>query len=189
MKKSTAIRDLAGAALIATAVVLGAGCAGPTPTPPAVPGAASQFTTAEREFVLQAAANGVYEVQAAQLALGRATDPRVKAFADRLVTQHLQANGELNMLLRAKAMVVPPELPPDRVAKLQELAAFPAGAAFDHGFLRVVGVQDHLADIAAFERASGDAADPDLRAWIVRTLPTLRAHLSQAQSLAAAIGA
>jgi putative membrane protein len=179
-------RGLACAAVVLAAVV-SAGCAD-TPTPPPVPGAMSQFTTAEREFVLHAAVDGVYEVQAAQLAVSRAVDPRVRSFAQMLVNQHLQKNGELNVLMQAKGMTVPPELPQDKVAKLQQLAALPAGPAFDVEFVRMVGVQDHLADIALYERASADAVDPDLRAWIGRTLPMLHAHLAAAQSLAASGG-
>jgi putative membrane protein len=162
------------------------GLAAPPPEP-ALPGAASQLTSAERAFVTQAAPDGVYEVQAAQLAVGRAVNPQVKALADMLVTQHLQANGELTVLLQAKAMVLPPDLPADKVAKLQALAALPAGPAFDRAFVNTVGVQDHLAAIALFERARGDVVDRDLRAWIDRTLPTLRSHLSAAQSIAALV--
>jgi putative membrane protein len=176
-------RALAGCVVAVAA--LAAGCAD-RPPPPPVPGAASQFTTAEREFVLQAAADGVYEVQAAQLAVSRAVDPRVKSFADMLVTQHLQANGELNVLLQAKGMTVPPQLPPDRFAKLRQLAALPAGPAFDTAFVQMAGVQDHQRAVALFERARADAGDRDLRAWIDRMLPALRAHLSAAQALALA---
>jgi putative membrane protein len=187
MKIEVIARGFAACAL-ALASVLGAGCAGPVAPPPPVPGAASQFNTAEREFVLRAAADGVYEVQAAQLAVGRAVDPRVRSFADMLVTQHLQANGQLNVLMQAKAMTVPPQLPPDRLARLRELAALPVGPVFDNGFVRMAGVQDHLSAIALFERARQESSDRDLRAWIEQTLPVLRAHLSAAQSLAAVVG-
>jgi putative membrane protein len=179
-------RGIACAAVV-LATVLTAGCAD-TPPPPPVPGAASQFTTAEREFVLHAAVDGVYEVQAAQLAVSRAVAPRVRSLADMLATQHLQKNGELTVLMQAKGMTVPPNLPADKLAKLQQLGALPAGPAFDVEFVRMVGVQDHLADIALYERASADAVDPDLRAWIGRTLPMLHAHLAAAQSLAASGG-
>jgi putative membrane protein len=179
-------RALAQAALVLAAALV-AGCAD-TPPPPPVPGATSQFTTAEREFVQQAAVDGVYEVQAAQLAVSRAVDPGVKSYADQLVTQHLQANGELNVLMQAKGMTVPPNLPQDKLAKLRQLAALPAGPAFDVEFVRMAGVQDHLAEIALFERASADAVDPDLRAWIGRSLPMLHAHLAAAQALAGAAG-
>jgi putative membrane protein len=173
--------------LVAAATFAPVGMAAPPPEPP-LPGAASQFTTAERAFVTQAAPDGVYEVQAAQLAVGRAVNPQVKAYADMLVTQHMQANGELNVLLQAKAMTMPPDLPADKVAKLQALGALAAGPAFDRGFIDTVGVQDHATAIALFERARGDVVDRDLRAWIDKTLPVLRSHLSAAQSIAALIG-
>lgn len=180
-------RLLVAGTFLAAAAFGTAGLAAPPPEPP-LPGAASQLTTAERAFVTEAAPDGVYEVQAAQLAVSRAVDPQVKAFADMLVSQHMQANGELAVLLQAKAMAVPPALPPDRVVKLQQLAALPAGPAFDRAFVNTVGVQDHLAAIALFERARGEVVDRDLRGWIDRTLPAWRGHLSMAQSIATRSG-
>lgn len=176
------------AVLAAFMAAFTAGCAehvSLAPAPP--PGAASLFNTAERAFVTQAAASGRYEVQAAQLAVDRAVHPGVRSYAQALVTDHLQANGELDALLRAKGMAPTATLPPEFASKLQVLTGLPSGPEFDRGFVRGPGVQDHLAAIALFERARGDSADSDLRAWIDRMLPALRSHLAQAQSLAAAM--
>jgi putative membrane protein len=46
-----------------------------------------------------------------------------------------------------------------------------------------MAVADHQKDIAEFEKAANSAADSDIKALAAKTLPTLRAHLKEAQSL------
>jgi putative membrane protein len=56
-----------------------------------------------------------------------------------------------------------------------------SGQAFDRAYLEEM-VTHHQQDIQAFERAS-QSDNPQIRAFAARTLPTLRAHLQQAQQL------
>ena len=58
-----------------------------------------------------------------------------------------------------------------------------SGAQFDREFIHTVGLTDHQEDIKNFENASRSAQDPALKAWIDKTLPTLREHLATARRL------
>ena len=62
------------------------------------------------------------------------------------------------------------------------------GDEFDRDFVRTVGVKDHEKDIKEFEKASKDVKDPELKAWVNKTLPTLKEHLAMAQKLQQAGG-
>jgi hypothetical protein len=44
-------------------------------------------------------------------------------------------------------------------------------------------VKDHKHDVAEVEKAAKSAKDPDVKAFAEATLPTLRTHLSMAESL------
>jgi Domain of unknown function (DUF4142) len=46
-------------------------------------------------------------------------------------------------------------------------------------------VKDHEKDVAAFRRMSQSAADPDLKEWATKTLPTLEDHLRQVRGIQA----
>lgn len=175
------------AACLAVAGVLCSGCSTSPLGTATLPGSASQFTTAERAFAMQAASASLYEAGAARLGAGRAMDPRVRAYAEQLVTDHVQANGEFAVLLRAKGMAPPAGPTVEQVTDLQQLGALASGPAFDRGFVQMVGIDQHVKAIALFEQARGDAVDADLRAWIDRMLPTLRSHLAAAQALALAL--
>jgi putative membrane protein len=54
-----------------------------------------KLARADRKFMQEAAEGGLFEVQAAQLASTKATDPNVKSFASKLVDEHTAANNEL----------------------------------------------------------------------------------------------
>jgi putative membrane protein len=146
-----------------------------------------RFTTAERMFASAAAANSLYEVEASKLALARAANPQVKAYAQMVVDQLTQANHELAALMRAKGMTPPHGLAADKLTKLHRLTELNE-SNFDKGYVRSVGIDDHQADVARFERASREASDHELKAWIGKVLPTLRGHLEAAQKTAASLG-
>src|SRR5688572_29726238 len=56
----------------------------------------------DMEFVVKAADAGLYEVQAAQLALTKGTSKAVKDFATRMINDHGAANDELKALATSK---------------------------------------------------------------------------------------
>jgi len=122
-------------------------------------------------------------VAAARTALARAASQPVRAYAQMLLDQHTRANADLLALVSSKGHRIGTEMPAQLQQKISTLSRL-SGDAFDREFVRMTGVQDHMATIAAFEQSRGAVADNDLRAFIDRTLPGLRTHLQQAQDLA-----
>ena len=150
-----------------------------------------RLASADRKFIQEAAEGGMFEVQAAQLASSKALDPEVKSFASMLVDQHSAANKELVELANSKKVELP-AAPARAMRREVEKLAKLNGKEFDQRFMREVGLKDHEKDIKKFQAASGKVKDPELKAWIDKTLPTLREHLAHAQKLqggdAAAMG-
>jgi putative membrane protein len=153
-----------------------------------VPGATAEVATpqpldaGERRFVTEAAAGGMFEVQVSKLAADKASDPAVKTFAAMLVTDHANANDELKAFASAHGVTLPTSLPKDLQAQVDRLQKA-SGKDFDKQYAQIVGVRDHREDIARFEKASSAAKNPELKAWVDKTLPTLKEHLAAAQKL------
>ena len=159
--------------------------AGPSALPgDGVPGAvaAGPLNTADKTFVAKVAAGGLYEVEVAKLAVDRANDPAVKSFATMLVDQHSAAHAELKALAAMRDVKLPDTVPPDKKHVMTELGK-KSGASFDQAFVKQVGIKDHEANIKLFESASKDTKDAQLKAWVDKTLPTLKDHLGAAQKL------
>jgi putative membrane protein len=146
----------------------------------------ARLATDDRVYAMQAAGGGMYEVEAGRLAATRAASPEVRAFGQMLVDHHTASNAELMSLLQARGLPPPPALPTAMAAKIARLAPL-SGAAFDQEFIRNAGIADHQTQIELFMRASRDVADPALRAWFTKTLPSLQAHLQAAQGIAGRI--
>lgn len=180
-------------ALLCAATLLAAGCSTLHPPgmgmgPPAKPVVdAVGLTAAERQFMTGAAAKGMYEIEVSRLAAQRAINPSVRAYAQTMVSHRARAHRELAALMSARGIAPPKGLAADKATKLHRLASLPPSAAFDHGYVRVVGVEDHVATIAQFERARREVKDRELQAWIDRNLATLRSHLSAARNLSATL--
>ena len=141
----------------------------------------------DRKFIQNAAASGMFEVQAAQLASTKATDPAVKSFASMLVDHHTSANNELTKLANAKGVELP-AAPPRAMRRDIEQLGKKTGQEFDRDFVRNVGIKAHQKDVKLFQGASKDVKDPELKAWATKTLPTLQQHLAQAQKMPQAGG-
>jgi putative membrane protein len=136
----------------------------------------------DRKFVEKAAGSGMFEVQVSQLATTRAKNPDVKSFAGMLVDHHTKANDELTQLANAKGIELPAAPPRAMRRQIDELGKKKADD-FDKDYVKQVGIKDHQKDIKEFEKASKDVKDPELKAWVTKTLPTLKDHLAQAQKL------
>lgn len=141
-----------------------------------------KLARADRRFIQQAAEAGMFEVQVAQLAASKSTDPAVKDFAKKLVDEHQQANNELVQLANAKHVELPAAPSRGQRHEIEKLGKR-SGADFDSHFVREVGVRDHEKDVKTFEKASGKLEDADLKAWVDKTLPHLREHLALARKL------
>lgn len=153
-----------------------------TATTTGVTGGAASATTAEdKEFVSKAGMAGLYEVQAGNLALQKAQNADVKAFAQRMVTDHGAANNELSQLATAKGLALPTELAGEHKAALDHLAML-SSAEFDKAYMQHM-VGDHAKDVSEFEKASTSATDADVKAWAAKTLPTLQQHHQLAQEV------
>jgi putative membrane protein len=145
-------------------------------------GTVSAMSNEDKEFVTEAGTGGLAEVQMGNLALQKASNADVKAFGQRMVTDHSKANAELAQLATTKGLALPTELTGEHKEMFDHLSSL-SGAEFDKQYMKHM-VEDHEKDVAAFDKASTSATDADVKGWAGKTLPTLQQHLEQAKSTA-----
>lgn len=149
---------------------------------------AETLSAADRKFMTKAAGGGMFEAAVGALASQKGASQGVKDFGAMLNEHHSLANQELEALAAAKGVKLPSEMPRSKKKTIDRLSRAD-GQKFDRQFVKEVGIRDHEKDIADFEKAAGETKDPELKAWITRTLPNLRKHLETAQQLAETTGA
>jgi putative membrane protein len=170
---STAPVDTGATAATETTVTSPAGEASPPPPAAVTPG--------DRQFAEKAARMGMAEVQLATNVSNRAQTQEVRAFAQRMLTDHNRSNQELAALAAQKGLDPPADIDPEKKALDAELAKL-TGPALDRAYMEAM-VKDHAAAVAEFEAASGQLADGDLKAWAAKNLPILHEHHRLAQEI------
>lgn len=163
----------------ALAILLLAGASGAVL---AQPDQQSPITAADTVFLQDAAASGVAEIQLGQMALGTASDDKVKALAQSVVDDHTKADDALKSLAASKKVSLPTAPTSDARKQSNKLKAL-TGSQFDEAWSKEM-VQDHKDAIKEFTKEGKQTKDGDIQKFVTATLPALKAHLDAAQKLA-----
>lgn len=131
-------------------------------------------------FLKEAAQGGIAEVELAEVAQERATRKEVKELAKKIEDHHKKANDQLKSIAKKKDVDLPDD-PAEQHKQTKERLEKLEGPQFDQAYLKTM-VQEHQKDIKKFEQQA-KAKDPDVQQFASQTLPTLREHLKQAQTL------
>jgi putative membrane protein len=134
----------------------------------------------DKTFATEAAQGGMAEVQMGQLALQKASSPQVKEFAQRMVTDHSQANQDLMQLAKADNLTLPTQLDPKHKSEMDRLSAM-SGDAFDGAYMQHM-VQDHKKTVADFQKQAQSGSDPALKSFAQKYLPIIQQHLQMAET-------
>ena len=141
---------------------------------------AAQRSTVDQEFVTKALEGGTKEVAMGKLAAQKATNADVKAFANRMVTDHSKSVAELAALTRMSAPSADKMTPPAKLASAN-------GADFDRAYMAEM-VSAHQATVALYEREVREGTDEALKKWANEKLTTVRDHLEKARATQAKLG-
>jgi putative membrane protein len=132
-------------------------------------------------FMNDAAVGGMTEVEASKLATERATNPRVKMFAEMMVKDHSAANEELKTIARGKNVNLPAELGGKNQDHITDLSK-KKGRDFDKAYMKMME-SDHKDVVDMFEKCAKNGTDPDVKTFCSQKLPTLRMHLDSAKAI------
>lgn len=139
---------------------------------------ASEVDGPDNAFIVKAANSGMFEIESSKIAVKRAKDAEVKKFAQQMVTDHTKADAELKKVAGTKVPAKPDEATLARIEKIN--------AASDDKFDAVYVAEQRAAHdeaVSLFTKASKDVADPELKAFAEKTLPTLEQHQEHIKAL------
>jgi putative membrane protein len=166
------------------AIGTGAGCSSMGGGSSAEARAAKGDSTAM--FMAESAHSSHSEIGLSQLAMQKASNPRVKEYASMMVQDHNQGNQQLMQLANQKGMDVPKRPDEQHVKELAHLKSL-SGPQFDQAYMSAM-VADHAKLLSKFEDKAANAQDPDVRSWASSQVPILRRHLDQARQINQGLG-
>lgn len=128
----------------------------------------------DADFVANTVAANYGEIKFAELANQRSANAEVKQIASALIADHTKTLGELKAYAQSKSITVPVEADDEAIRKTERFSD-EAGKDFDKKWCREM-MDRHEESINKFEKRLDKTEDPELKALINKTLPTLRAH-------------
>jgi putative membrane protein len=147
----------------------------------AVSDSASTAVEDDAEFAVEAANGGLAEVALSKIAKDKATDPKVKEFANQMIKDHSKANDELKALAASKNITLP-AAPNEEKQKAAADLGGKSGSDFDKAYIAQMK-KDHDNTVKLFEDAQKEVKDVELKAFIDKTLPVIKAHAEHVKSL------
>jgi len=133
------------------------------------------------DFVEEASAKGIAEIETGKLALEKSSNNEVRKFAQKMIDDHTKANEELAKIAAEKNLEVADNAELLNRIKTTLLKAR-SDVSFDVSYAQNQ-VTAHEQTIELFERAAR-ISDPELKAFAQKTLPKLQDHLNDARKLA-----
>ena len=152
-------------------------------------GMGSAFAATDNDFVDNAAAGGIAEIETSRLALEKSSSADIKAFANMMITDHSKANDELAALAQKNDIEVPDTTTLVKQAKEKILEV--RDESFDAAYANNQ-VKAHEETIELFKKQANTVTDDkvkgatELKAFAQKMLPALEKHLAEAKKLQAA---
>lgn len=176
------MKNLASAGLLVAAVVGGIIPAAIAKMPAGADTAAPAFAVDKVSFLKQVESSNVFEIESSKLAEQKAKDPDVKDFAMQMVADHTNARAALKKA--AKLGVDAPMLSPKHAAMLETLK----GASEQDFQPLYIDMQAsaHNEAVSLFATYATAGDDRAVRAFAMKTLPTLEVHKAHVQKLVTA---
>lgn len=133
-------------------------------------------------FVRTGLAGDMFEVESSQLALDRASDERVRQFAQMMIDDHTAAFEQLAQAADVQGIALPEGPIPRQLAMLDRLSTL-QGDQFDLEYIQAQ-VDAHQNAVQIHELFIRTGRNPQLQALAEQRLPIIRDHLEQARMLA-----
>jgi len=141
----------------------------------------SPLNATDEKFLRSVGAAGMDTVKIAELGARKAQREDVKDFASLIVTEHTKINTDLKLLANGKNVDVSVVTDPKHLETYKALERA-SGAEFDRAFLAEFA-KEHQQRMISFEEASKSVKDSDLKYWVDKTLPVLKAHQAKIHEL------
>jgi putative membrane protein len=140
------------------------------------------LSSSDRTFVMNAAQANLAEIDTAKMVEQKTSNPAVKDFAQRMVTDHSQAEQQLSNWAETAGVKLPTQASASERAQQAQLDKL-SGKQLDDTYVRDE-LQDHKKVIAEFNTEIEHGQDHAVKSYAEQTLPVLQDHIRIDEDLA-----
>jgi len=139
---------------------------------------------ADEAFITKAAQDGMTETRLGQLAVDKGKRDDVKKFGQQMATDHSRLTDDVKHLAILKGLTLSDQLDPAHGGVVDRLSTLEQDQ-FDKAFIDQM-VKDHRDDVTGMQNQLQTTRDPDVRDYIKKALPMMRAHLRTIERISGA---
>lgn len=121
------------------------------------------------------------EIASSQLALEKSSNPKVREFATKMISDHKMADAELMQTASTKEVVLPQQLDEDHQKMADELKS-KSGSDFDKAYIDMQ-VTAHQATVDSVSDEAQNGNDSNVKNLAESLLPKLQGHLNMAKMI------
>jgi putative membrane protein len=135
------------------------------------------------DFVTEAAASDIFEIESSKLAVERSQHPATKTFAQQMISDHTRTSEELKALVsggKVKA-TVPTAMSSSQQSMLDALAKLQGDDFTKQYHSDQEDAHEDAVDL--FKRYGDEGDNAELKAWAAKTRPALEHHLQMATDM------
>ncbi|SHN25323.1 DUF4142 domain-containing protein [Mucilaginibacter sp. OK098] len=129
---------------------------------------------ADADFIAEAARNSMAETELGKLARQKSNNKRIKSFGMIMIAAHSKISNKIKSLASAKNISLLTFADPNKQNEISMLSK-KSGNDFDKAYISNM-IEDYKKEIATFENAAKNCADPDIKSFAAKTLRVLQAH-------------
>jgi len=130
----------------------------------------------DAKFAVNAANGGMTEIALSQMAVTKSINAKVQSFASMMVADHSAAGNELSGIARTKNITLPDSVDNNSKKAIDALSKVSV-TNFDKAYVSKM-IDDHKDAVKLFKDAAKNVKDPDLKAFVNKTLPIIQSHLA-----------
>jgi putative membrane protein len=146
-----------------------------------LPAKAKAQSDDDKKFLAMAAQSDVNEIKLSELAEQKATNPAVRAFAQKMVTEHKMMTASMKPFADSWGLTPPDGPDQDHLKEWQKLNGL-SGADFDKEYIDAM-VSDHTKALSAFTKEAKDTKDAKFQAAVIKGKTHVAAHKNMAYDL------
>jgi putative membrane protein len=146
-----------------------------------IPSKAKAQSDDDKKFLAKVAQGDQNEIKLSELAEQKATNPAVKAFAEKMVKEHKEMSEGMKPFLESWGLTAPDGPDADHQKEWDKLNGM-SGKDFDKEYMDQM-VSDHAKALDAFTSEAKDTKDAKFRAVVIKDKTAVAAHKNMAYDL------
>jgi putative membrane protein len=136
----------------------------------------------DKNFLRDVVEANLAEIQLGKLASQKATSAEVKAFAEKMVTDHTNMNQQIGSIADSLGIMVPRKLSKEDQATYDKLNKLPSDQ-FETQYITLVAM-NHRKDLHAFREEMVATNDENIHDAILKTAPIVYEHSKEIEKIA-----